>query len=118
MITNFETQTHELTKEELILVSPFVNGLKSKIGKDNAITNKQMREAFKNSEKWKHINIHDARIRKIINFIRTEGLVKRLCASSSGYYIAENDQEFREYLQSLQERINSQVFLLEKLKLQ
>jgi hypothetical protein len=85
-------------------VPGFINGLKTKIGKSNAISNKSIREAYLE----KGIKISDARVRKIINFIRIKGLVKMLCASSFGYYVASNDQEFKEYLKGLEERINSQ----------
>lgn len=105
MITNFERETHDLSQEEMDLVPGFINGLKTKIGKSNAISNKSIRNAYQE----RGIKISDARVRKIINFIRIKGLVKMLCASSSGYYVAANDKEFKEYATGLEERINSQT---------
>lgn len=43
-------------------------------------------------------------MRKIINYIRRSGLVKGLVASSTGYYVAESEQDLIEYEQSLKGR--------------
>jgi hypothetical protein len=103
MITGFEKETHELTDYELELVPRFVKGFKTKIGEDNAIKNIDIQKKFKEID----IKLSDARIRKVINYIRVNGLVKNLISSSKGYWI-ENDQErIDKYINSLQQRINS-----------
>lgn len=112
MINGFEKQTEELSQEELKLVSGFVAGLKTKIGKENAITNKAIREAYES----KGIKVPDARVRKIINHIRMSGLVQNLCASSCGYYVAANLEELNDYIEGLESRVNSQVMILKRLK--
>ena len=104
MITGFEDETHELNAYELTLVEPIVNGLKTKIGYINAITNKRMCEAMISAG---YKGISPVRIRKIIHYIRENGLVKKLIATSKCYYIATTDEEVSKYVQSLNERIRS-----------
>jgi hypothetical protein len=113
MITNFETQTEPLTPEELQLVPMFIEGLKTKIGKDNSITGGEIQKAF--AEKM-NLKVGGARIRKIINHIRINGLVKYLCATSKGYYVANKKAEIEEYLTSLHERISAQTKVYTVLK--
>jgi hypothetical protein len=47
------------------------------------------------------LKITDARVRKLINHIRVHDLVPCLIATSQGYYIAESEQELKEYEASL-----------------
>ena len=70
MINGFEGYTDELSDHEKELLPAFIAGLKTKIGKENAITNKAIQKAFQENDKW-NISIPDARVRKIINFIRS-----------------------------------------------
>lgn len=117
MINDFEKYTEELSDDEMKLLPAFVAGLRNKIGKQNAITNKAIQKAFRESEKW-NLNIPDARVRKIINHIRINGLVNGLCASSNGYYVAANDQELSDYLEGLKQRIGSQLMVYDALEFQ
>ena len=102
MINGFERETHELTDYEKKLVTPIVNGLKTKIGVANAITNKEMVAKMK-AVGYK---INEARIRKIINYIRTKKLLLNLISSSKGYWIENDHKRIKEYIQSLDQRIN------------
>jgi hypothetical protein len=117
MIEGFEKYTEELSEDEKALLPSFVRGLKGKKGKQNAITNKAIQAAFQAHEKWQ-IKIPDARVRKIINHIRVNGLVKGLCASSKGYYVASNQQELEEYLEGLSQRISSQMMVYDSVEWQ
>jgi len=117
MIKDFEGYTEELSDDELKLVPAFCAGLKSKIGKENAITNKAIQKAFQENEKW-NLKIPDARVRKIINYIRVNGLGKGLCASSNGYYVAKNQEELEGYLEGLKQRIRSQLSVYDALEFQ
>lgn len=112
MIKNFEEYTCKLNDFELSLVNGFCLGLISKKGKQNAITNRQIIDSYNKQG----IKLSSARVRKIINHIRINGLVSRVCATSDGYYIAANDEEFNEYLQSLHERINAQIIVYKSLR--
>ena len=104
MINGFEKETHDLSQYEIsILVPQVVEILKNKIGKQNSITNDKIREI---------INQHKAiltnsRLRQIIHYIRIKGLVKCLIATSKGYYISNNVEEFMSYMDSLTQRENS-----------
>lgn len=104
MITGFVPQTHELTDVEVNNMLPgMVRRLKTKVGKNNAVTNKQIVAAFKSIG----IKTGGPRIRKIINHIRIQGLVPNLIATSSGYYVAANKEELEDYIESLEQRIGS-----------
>lgn len=112
MIKNFEQYTCALNEFEMSLVDGFCAGLRTKVGKRNAITNGAI---IKSYEKM-NIKVSSARVRKIINYIRINNLVSRVCATSDGYYVAANDDELNEYLQSLQERIQAQQFVYDSLR--
>lgn len=104
MIEGFPTETAPLNYEELKLVPQFVNGLKTKIGKDKAVSNSQIRKGFKSVG----ITVSDARVRKIINHIRTNAIVPLLCSNSKGYYVARTKDEVESYLRGLKQRIQAQ----------
>lgn len=115
MITNFFAETHELNKYEKDVILPtIVQGLKSKIGKEKAITNKYICEKLKDIG----IKLTDSRLRKIIHHIRANDLVPLLIATSRGYYIATDNQEIEDYIKSLEERANSILFIKNCLKKQ
>ena len=117
MIKGFENFTEELSDEEMKLLPFFVIGLKGKKGKENAITNKAIQKAFQENQKW-NLKIPDSRVRKIINHIRVNGLVNGLCASSNGYYVAADQNELKEYLEGLKQRISSQMIVYDSLEFQ
>lgn len=104
MIQGFEDQTEELTQYEIeVLVPLMVKGLSTKIGYNNAITNSKIRSRLKDKE----MNISDARIRKIINYIRVNKLIVNLLATSKGYFISNDPSEINKYKESLIARANS-----------
>ena len=57
--------------------------------------------------KERGLKVDEARIRKIINHIRINGMVIGLIATSDGYYIAQTQSEIDNYLQSLKGRENA-----------
>ena len=68
MVNFFEEITEELNDYERLTISPLiVKGLSMKIGKENVITNGEMRKGLLNKYS---IKISDARMRKIIQYIR------------------------------------------------
>ena len=101
MINGFERETAPLTDYEKDTLLPLlVRGLSSKIGKNMAVSNKYIvSRLIKQGYK-----IDEARVRKIINHIRLKGLVPCLVATSAGYYIATDEEELREYIESLRGR--------------
>lgn len=101
MITNFEDFTHDLTEyEKRILLPIMVRSLKAKIGLHSAITNKKIVATLT----LQGLKINEARVRKIINYIRIRGIVTNLIATSKGYYVSANQQEIDKYVESLRQR--------------
>ena len=102
MIEGFERETHDLNSFELSLLPTFLAGFAGKRGKDKAITNKEIIERLKS----RNIVLGEARVRKIINHIRRNGLVQGLIAHSGGYFISEDIEEIKTYVNSLNARAN------------
>lgn len=99
MIQGFQEQTEPLTEyEEQTLLPQLVRGLQLKVGKAMSVTNKAIIEGMNRNLGLK---MTDARVRKLINHIRIHDLVPCLIATSQGYYIAESEQELRDYEESL-----------------
>lgn len=101
MINGFAQQTEPLTDYERDTLLPVIcRGLANKVGEARAITNTAITKAMKGAG----YQLTEARLRKIINHIRTTGLIKWLIATSKGYYIATNRQEMEDYIGSLRGR--------------
>ena len=84
-----------------------------KTGRAKAVTNTSICKGLQNLG----YKVNQARIRKVINHIRTHGIVIGLIATSEGYYIADTAQEIDDYLKSLKGRedaINSVRVSLQK----
>lgn len=100
MIKGFDQETAPLTNYETgVLLPLLVRGLRTKKGRDSAVTNRYIVTALRGSCK-----ISEARVRKIINHIRTNDLIPGLIATSDGYFIAEAESELLEYEESLKGR--------------
>ncbi len=100
MIKGFDRETQPLTEYEIgVLLPLLVKGLQTKLGRENAVTNKHIVNALKGTCK-----LNEARVRKIINHIRTNDLVPGLIATSEGYFIAMTEAELLEYEESLKGR--------------
>ena len=101
MIQNFIKETSELTKYEAEVLLPIiVMCLQHHIGKDKAVTNRQICERMKK----KGYDLTETRVRKIVNRIRTNNLVECLIATSKGYYVTHNRKELESYIKSLKGR--------------
>ncbi len=99
MIEGFENETADLTIYELTVVLPALsNGLRTKLGKQNAVTNKEIVAGLM---KNRGIQVTEARVRKIINYIRNRGIIPCLIATSTGYYVATDKKEPVDYIDSL-----------------
>jgi hypothetical protein len=100
MIKGFDQETAPLSEYETRVLLPIlIRGLKTKNGKENSVTNKHIVFSMK-----LEYNINEARVRKIINHIRTHDLIPGLIATSDGYFIAETEAELLEYEESLKGR--------------
>jgi len=100
MLPRFEPQTHDLTQEEKALVPGFVKAFLKYTGPENAVTSEQIIARFHDRE----IKMTGARVRKIISYIRDEGLVLGLVASSKGYYVSKDPSEIYRWIMSLEGR--------------
>lgn len=101
MINGFEEQTENLSEYELSLVPIFVQGFSKKVGKVNSITSAEIIAKLKPQHK-----LSGARVRKIVNHIRNEGLLPGLIATNKGYYISNDPAEIEKYCESLKQRSN------------
>ena len=103
MIVGFDKETCPLTDYELgVLLPVLVRGLIPKKGRGRAVKNIDIVRTLRPNYK-----ISDARVRKLINHIRTHDLVPGLIATSDGYFIAETEAELIEYEESLKGRENA-----------
>lgn len=102
MLTIFNEQTKRLSDDELNIYLPAIlNFLRPAKGKDNAITNGRIRREMEDLG----LKIGAARVRKIINYIRVEDELSCLIASNRGYYISDDPDEIRRYIESLRGRV-------------
>jgi len=106
-ITNFEEYTHELTSEEMEILPIVVHGFRN-YKKDNPIKSDLIVSRL-NEYLQKHeskIRMNGPRLRKIVNYIRTNGIIP-LIATSNGYFTSDCKETIKEQIKSLQERANS-----------
>jgi hypothetical protein len=104
MLPGFEEYTYELNEYEYGTLLPiFLKGFQKKgFGPDHAVTNKQIVKMLK----AQGYTLGDARVRKIINYIRRMNLIPGLVASSKGYYKANTAADVDRYISSLLGREN------------
>jgi hypothetical protein len=104
MLNGFKRETEPLNSDELAIAHLIAPILKLRQGKAQAVTNTQLAAYLLRAHT---IKCTGARMRKIINHIRLEGIVPLLIATSKGYYIADTKEEVESYLQSLTQRISA-----------
>ena len=86
MITNFEEITQELTADEMVLCRQIVLGLRTKT-KDNPIKSDEIVNKMNQANPKNKLT--GARLRKIINYIRSNGILP-VIATSNGYYTSND----------------------------
>lgn len=122
MIRNFEEYTSELSEEEIKYIVPrLLKILILTIGKDKALTNKQIVKDI-NIVNQIHVPIEtkgsliilehqvktsEARIRHMIHVLRVSDMISCLIATSKGYYISNDKQEIETYIGSVDDRLRS-----------
>lgn len=98
MIKGFNSETAPLTEyEENVLLPLVLRGLKTKIGKENAVTNRTIVQRLNIAG----YTVTEPRVRKLINHIRMTDLLPGLIATSGGYFLATSEAELLDYEQSL-----------------
>ena len=107
MITNFEHYTEELDAHDLAII-PIVIKAFSKYTKENPIKAPEIVATFNlNREKINYSKkLTEPKLRKICNFIRSNGLLP-LIATSQGYYVSYDQKEVNDMIRSLRERAAS-----------
>ena len=105
MITNFEKITVELTARELALIPSMIKAF-SQYKKSNPIKAPQIVKKYNDNAKKGNIRLTQPRLRKIVNHIRSFGLLP-IMATSNGYYVDFDKEEIKLQITSLQERANS-----------
>ena len=109
MLKGYENINFELCEDDLKWIGPFTKALERRIGKENAVTNKEIQQKT---------GLSSQKVRKIIQHLRVNNLVAGICSNGRGYYIAKNMTEFDECLDSLRQRIFSQMKTLHCLEKQ
>jgi hypothetical protein len=107
MITSFEEHTYELTSEEKEILQLVIHGFKH-YKKTNPIKAELIVTRMNNylQENGYKIRLTQPRLRKLVNYIRSNGLLP-LIATSHGYFTSDCKQTILEQIISLQERANS-----------
>lgn len=104
MITNFEEITQELTEDEKIYIQAIIDLFKRT--KDRPIKNKSI-SAELYFYRNRKVNIAEARVRKLIHFVRVNDLVPCLVSTSQGYFVSDDPAIVESCIKSLRERCNS-----------
>lgn len=106
MVTNFESITYELNEDELKHVNGLILALKLR-RKETAIKAPEIVKSMNIfAERHGLVKMTEARLRKCINFIRSNSLLP-VMATSSGYYVSYDEKELSDQIKSLTERANS-----------
>ena len=113
MINGFSQETAPLSDVELRAMDFIIPTLKLAYGRENAVYNQQIADACP-----AELKPGPARIRKIINHIRQNDLVPCLIATSKGYYVAESEEELKDYEDSLRGRAEAIMGVCESIERQ
>lgn len=88
-------------------------------GRTNEISGSVLREQLQR----KHgVKLSNARLRKLLYHVTIEGLPEYggnkfvLCANHKGYYLTRSPRKVREYLKSLRDRVETQMFKIEAIE--
>ena len=108
MLKGFETETKPLTVDEANILDPLVRGLNNHKGEDQAIKAKDiiaaMRALGEGDEFSALAKFNGARLRKLVNHIRREGLIVELVSTSKGYWVETDREKIKDCITSLHQR--------------
>lgn len=106
MITTFDDITEELSDDELKLVQPLINGLKLRTAANPVKAPAIVKGMNAYAEANGLIKISEVRLRKLVNYIRTNSIAP-VIATSKGYYMSTDNNEIRVQIESLKQRARS-----------
>ncbi len=103
-VTNFTKETKELSEEEKLIIPWIISGFQTKT-KESPIKAptivKKVNEIL--LEKGRSFKLSEVRLRKICNYIRSNGLLP-LIATSNGYFVSYDKKEIESQIDSLKDR--------------
>jgi hypothetical protein len=105
MIKNFEDYTAEIDESELPVMKAVVAGLKLRQHKSQAITAQAITDAI-NTKMALPKPFTTVRLRKIINYIRSHGVLP-VVSTGRGYYVSYDSQEVADAVESLMQRAHA-----------
>lgn len=113
MLQGFQEQTAPLNDyEQNTLLPIIIRGLSTKVGSSRTIAGSKIIACMKHAG----YKLDAPRLRKIINYIRTNELVPCLVSNGKGYFVATSTDEVDKCIESIQGRIASQQAIISALK--
>lgn len=106
MIENFEEITEPINVDDLKFLPVLIRGLE-RHGKEDPIKGREIVAAM-NRQKLKYnfnAQFSEARLRKLVNHIRVNGLLA-VIATSNGYFVSNESETLRSQIRSLRDRAN------------
>ena len=102
MIDNFEELTYELTECEIKILPLLISGFK------NYTIHNPIKEPdiVKRFNERNQVKLSGVRLRKLVNYIRSNGLLP-LIATSKGYYVSYDRDVINSQIKSLNQRAQS-----------
>lgn len=106
MLTGFEEITQDLKPNEKAQSRAVWKVMNEAFQSGETVTNTEIRRRLKDQF---HMKIGGPKLRKMINWMHTNGYLKNMVAFNDGYRRAKDIHELRKYEKSLKERIGSQI---------
>lgn len=104
MLKGFEEITSELyPSEKAVLLPMLMAKLVTHKGQGNAITNPELIQYCAT----RGVKANPGRVRKVIEHIRQSNLLEGLIANKRGYFMCETPAEFKEWLETMEQRRNA-----------
>lgn len=104
VINGFDKETAPLNVEEVAICNYVVTRLQYNKGKARSATSVKIIKGVRESL---GVKFSGPRLRKIINHIRRNDLLRGLIATSKGYYISTDAEEIKDYIASLRQRADA-----------
>lgn len=123
MIESHPVLTDKISDDEKKLIPLLISLLAQHVGKQQAITsfalmdllNRYIRQQAP-GEYGQRFKVAGARLRKMINHIRVNNMLRGLCGHESGYFRAETTDELRMAINSLEARASAIQAVADALK--
>ena len=107
MITNFESITKVLSPEEVGAILPLIRVVSTASHRNPIKANEIVEQINKYKGKDnKPIGFNEVKLRKLVNFMRSESIMP-VIATSRGYYVSYDKDEITMQIKSMEERADS-----------